>query len=143
MSVEIIAHQDHLGGIGITVLKQVLDLVRPVDRGALCGYVDRPPPRQGLGEQKHVGRTGTFVFVIVTLWLARSGWQGCARFLNQLHRLFIHVDKRVPWIIGALIEIQDIFHVGNKVCIVLRGNPPTFLQVWLEDVFFIVCRTVS
>ena len=63
MSVEIIAHQDHLVGLRITVIKQVLDLVRPVDRGAVVRDVDRPPPRQGFGEQKHVGRPYPFVFV--------------------------------------------------------------------------------
>ena len=66
MRVEIIAHQGHLVGIGITVIKQVLDLVSPVDSGALCRYIDRPPTRQGLGKQKHVGCTDPFVFVIVT-----------------------------------------------------------------------------
>jgi hypothetical protein len=45
----------------------------------------------------------------------------------QLHRLFIHVDQRVPWIIGTLIDIQDIFHVGHKVGIILRGNHPTLV----------------
>ena len=82
MSVEIIAHQDHLVGLRITVIKQVLNLVRPVDRGAVVRDVDRPPPRQGFGEQKHVGRPYPFVFVIVPHWLARRGWQGRARFLG-------------------------------------------------------------
>ena len=56
MGVEIITHQDHRVGIGITVIKQVPALVRPVDRGALNGDVDRPPTRQGLGVQQPVGR---------------------------------------------------------------------------------------
>jgi hypothetical protein len=43
----------------------------------------------------------------------------------------------------VLIALQDILHVGNKVCIVLRGNHPTFVSVRLEDVVFLVCRTVS
>jgi hypothetical protein len=71
MSVELIAHHVHPVGIGITVIKKVLDLVISVDSGALFRYGDRTPPHQGLGEQKHVGRTDPFVFVIVTLWLAR------------------------------------------------------------------------
>ena len=127
MRIEIVAHQEHLVGLGITVLKQVLDLVRPVDRGAVFRYVDRTPSRQGLGAQKHVGRPDAFIFIIITLWLARLGWQGRARFLNQLHRLFIHVDQRVSWLIRALIEIQDILHVGHKVGIVLGGKHPTLV----------------
>jgi len=127
MGVEIIAHQDHLVGIRITVIQQVLNLMRPVDSSAVFRDIDRPPPRQGFGEQKHVGRPNPFVFVIVPQWLARLGWQGRARFLNQLHRLFIHVDQRVPWIIGTLIEIQDILHVGHKVGIVLWGNHPALV----------------
>jgi hypothetical protein len=126
MRIEIIAHQGPLAGLGITVIKQVLDLVRPVDRGAVFRYVDCPLPRQGLGEQKDVGHPDAFVFII-TLWLPMLGWQGHARFLNQLHGLFIHIDQRVLWIIGALIEIQDIFHVGHKVGIVLWGHHPTFV----------------
>jgi hypothetical protein len=127
MGSEIIAYHDHLVGIGITVSKQVLDLVRPVDGGALCGYLDCTPPYQRLGEQKHVGCPDPFIFVIVALWLARFGWQGCARFLDQLHRLFIHIHQRVPWIIGTLIEIEDIFHISHKVGTVLWRNHPTFV----------------
>ena len=127
MGVEIITHQDHLVGIGITVIQQVLDLVRPVDCGAVFRDIDRPPPCQGLGEQKHVGRPHPFVFVIVPQWLARLGGQGRARFLDERHRLFVHVAQRVSWIMGALIEIQDILHVGSKVRLVLWGNHPTLV----------------
>jgi hypothetical protein len=49
----------------------------------------------------------------------------------------------VPWIIGTLIESQDILHVGHKVGIVLWGNHPALVYVGLEDVFLSVCRTVS
>jgi len=143
MRIEMIAHPYHLGGIGITVIKQVLALVRPVDRGAVCRYVDRTPPRQGLGTQQHVGRPDAFVFIIITLGLARLGWQGRARFLHQLHRLFIPIDKRVPGIIGALLELRDILHVSHKVGLVLWGNHPALGYVWREEVFLRVCRTVA
>jgi hypothetical protein len=33
----------------------------------------------------------------------------------------------VPWIIRALRELQDIFHGGHKVGIVLRRNHPTLM----------------
>ena len=143
MRVEMIAYPEHLIGIGITVVKQGLNLVRPVDCGAGFRYGERPPPRQGLGEQKHVGCPDSFVVVVVPQWLARLGGQGRARFLNQLHRLCIHVDQRAPGIIGALIKSQDLFHGGPKVGIMLRGNPPTLVYVRLEEIFFIVCRPVS
>ena len=55
MRVEIIAHQEYLVGLGITVIQKMLDLMRPVDSGALLVDVNRPPTRQGFGEQKHVG----------------------------------------------------------------------------------------
>jgi len=143
MGVEIITHQDHRVGIGITVIKQVLDLVRPVDSGAMFRDVDRPPPCQGLGAQKYVGRPNPFVCVIVPQWLARLGGQGRARFLDELHRLFVHMDQRVSWIVGALREIQDILPVGDKVRMVLWGNHPTLVEVRLENIFLRVWRTVS
>jgi hypothetical protein len=128
MSIEkSIAHHGHGVGIGITAIKKRLDRVRPVHCGTLYGDVDRPPPRQGLGKQKHIGRTDPCVCVIVPLWLARRGWQWRTRFFDELHRLFVHMDQRVSWILGARLEIQDILHRGHKVRIVLWGNHPTLV----------------
>ena len=62
--VELSAHHGPLVGIRITVLKEVLALVRPVDRSAGCGEVDRRPPRQGRGAQQDVSRPDAFVCVI-------------------------------------------------------------------------------
>ena len=140
---EMIAHQNPLVGIGITGIKQVRDLVRPVDRGALRGDGDRPPPRQGLGAQQHVGCPDPFLCIIVPSGLARLGWPGPARFLHQLPGLFLHGDQRGPWIRGALRESEDIFHGSHKGSSGLRGNHPTRVSVRLEAGFFLVCRTVS
>jgi hypothetical protein len=140
---ESIAHQTHLVVLGITVSKLRLDLVCPVHRGALGGYLDCPPPRQRLSAQQHVGRPDPFICVIVPPWLARLRGQGRARFLNELHRLCIQVDQRGPWIIGALRESQDIFPVGHNGGIGLRGKHPTLVPVRLADVFLRVCRTVA
>src|SRR5262249_108253 len=115
MRVAIIAHQNHLVGIGIPVIQQGRDRVRPVASGAVGRYLDRPPTRQGLSQQTHVGCTDPFVCVIVTGWLARLGWQWRPRFLDELPRLCIHGDQRVPWSRGALIESQDSFHGGHNV----------------------------
>jgi len=74
MDVESIAHQGHLVGLGVPVSKKMRDLVRPVHRGALCRAVERPPTRQRLGAQKHVGRPAPFVFVTYRWGL--PGWVG-------------------------------------------------------------------
>ena len=74
MDVESIAHQGHLVGLGVPVSTKMRDLVRPVHRGALCRAVERPPTRQRIGAQKHVGRPAPFVFVTYRWGL--SGWVG-------------------------------------------------------------------
>ena len=60
-------------GFGVIVLEKVLPLMRPIHAGALLAHVKRPPPGQGLSEQKHVGRPDTLIFIIIALRLARLG----------------------------------------------------------------------
>ena len=140
---EMVAHQDARVGIGIAVIKQVVDLVSPGDSGALWGYRDRTPTWQRLGAQQDVGCPAPYVFIIVPLGRARLGWPGWARFLHERHRLVIHVAKGAPWSLGTRRESKDRFQGGHKVGLVLRGHHPILVSVRLEEIFFVVCRTVS
>src|SRR5262249_12445004 len=143
MGVAMIAPHEHLGGIRITVSKQGRNLVRPVDSGAVSRDVDRPPPRQGCGDQQPVGRPHPFVCVSVPQWLARLGGPGRARFLYQRHRLCIHGDQRVPGIIGTLRDLQASLPVGHTIGMVLWGHHPALVSGWLAEVFLSVYRTVA
>src|SRR5215510_11526337 len=124
MSVEIVADQPEPCGIRVTVIKEILDLMGPVDRGALRLDVNSPPARQGLSEQKHVGRAHPFVLIIIAQWLPRLRWQGLTGFLDQLYGLFVHVDHRVLGIIGLL-----------------RG--PTHLPCWPQSPHFFPAESPS
>jgi hypothetical protein len=141
--VEMIAHQVPLVGSGSTVLQQMRALVRPGHCGALCGEVGGPPPPQGLGAPPHVGRPAAFVGVIVPLGLARLGGSWRAGCLSQRHRLCLHGDQRVPGIIGALRERQDLCPVGHTIGVVRRGKHPTLVAGRLAEGFLIVCRPVA
>ena len=93
---------DHRVGSGIPVSTPGRELGRPGDRGAVRGDRDRPPPRQGLGAQPHVGRPAPLLGGIVSLGRARLGGERCPRFLHPLHGLRFPLDQGLPGILGAL-----------------------------------------
>jgi|GEM_PF-3263596 len=65
----------------------------------------------------------------------------CLDSPKQLVGLLVHADDGAIRIIGLLINIQNIFHAGNKGGIVSRRDDPALLQMRFELVFFRICPT--
>ena len=55
---------------------------------------------------------------------------------NKLFGGFIHAHDGKSWIIGPLVNVQNIFHIRHKLRVMIRWYLPTFAQVRLENVFF-------
>src|SRR5665213_4574103 len=72
-----------------------------------------------------------------------GGRERHARLLEQLDRLLVHADHRVPGIIWLSIGFQNLFHARNELAIGLRGNHPVVDLPLGHPVFLSVRRTVS
>ena len=100
------------------------------------------PTRQGLAGQEQVAGTLPPVFVVLPQRKSRSGRQSGPGLCQQLGGCLVKADHRTLGIIGFVVEIQDILHVGHKFRTYL-GNAPLLLPPRLEFVFFSTWLTVS
>jgi hypothetical protein len=85
MRVELITDQNDLLGLRIATLQQRGHFLGPVHGRALRPNTHLPPTRQRFGREKHTGRTGPLVFMIVPsgpTWLL---FQRLAGLFHQLH----------------------------------------------------------
>ena len=58
----------------------------------------------------------------------------------QLDRLFVHADDGVCRIKRSLVDLQHVFHRGDKVPVFGGGNNPLLFGMWLERVFLASVR---
>src|SRR5207245_748766 len=107
------------------------------------GHHQMPPAGQRLREREHIGRAVAFVLVVETLTSPRRGGKGSLCFDGQLLTQFIHADQRQARIVQALVGLQHVFHVVDKLGIVLRRNAPHAFLPGLQFIFFRQRRTVS
>ena len=110
--------------------------------GAVFGDGNVPPTRQWLAEQEDVACPVALVLIVETLRPPRFGWYWRPLLPDQLFAGFIKADRRALGVIGLLIQVQHIFHTGDKVGTYLRDAPLLFLP-GLEFVFLSVRRTLS
>src|SRR5712692_7923815 len=113
----------------------------PEDRH--CGCQQQNDPQRGKEkEEKHITGAVAFVLIIVARHLSRSGRQRLTGLPNQLFTGFIAIDLGALRIIGLGIQIQHVFHGGDKLPTHL-GQTPLLVLPGLECVFLSTWRTVS
>src|ERR1700757_1606685 len=93
-------------------------------------------PRREHHEQ--IGDTIAFVFVIVTRLASRLRRDRSARLDDHLLRGFVEAHERPLRIVRPLIDLQHVFHVGDKGRAGVRRNHPFLLAMRFENVFFSV-----
>src|SRR5580698_5783551 len=143
VGVEVVHHQRDSLRLRSMDIDQLANRFGPVDPGALIGHHEMPPADQRLCEREHVGRSIALVLIVETLTSAGRGAKRSLRFDGQLLAQLIHADQRVARIVRALVGLQHVFHVVNKLRVVLRGNAPHPLLPGLQLIFFRQRRTVS
>jgi len=90
MGVQIVAYKAYQRGLRVVYLKQLLDLMRPVNTGSAFAHIDMAPAGQRFDEHEDVAGSIAFVFIVHPLRFTCRGGHWYARFLYQLARLFIH-----------------------------------------------------
>ena len=124
VGVEVVHYQHNFLGVRIQLVNKLLDDVRKVNFRASISYLDMSPPGQRLEQHEQVGRPVAFVFVIFASRLSRPGcyWRPC--FADQLLAGFIKAYNRAFRIVWAAVNLQDVFHRGDKVRVLFWGESP-------------------
>jgi AcrB/AcrD/AcrF family len=71
MSVEVLPDQDHFFRVRVVDVEQFLDLLGKIERGFGAAHVDLAPAGQRFGHHEIVGRTRTFVLIVIARRLDR------------------------------------------------------------------------
>jgi len=143
MRVQVVEDQHDLLRLWVMHVHQLPDRFGPVHHRAPLGDLHVAPPGQRLKEEEKVGHSVADLFIVAPLRLTGRGWDRRAALSYQLLADLIHADLGPVRVVGAGVEFQDLFHLGDKLAAVLGRNAPLFLQPRLRFVFLSVWRTVS
>src|SRR5512132_914709 len=142
MRVEMVQHHANHFGFGIAYVYQPLHFMGKVHLGALLRHMHVPPASLRLDKEKEISGAIAFVLVIKVLGLSRLHGQREPGLFDQLLVRFIKVDLGTSRIIGLGVDLQHVFHRGDKLRTDL-WDAPLLLQPRLEVTFFKTLRTLS
>jgi len=129
MSIEIITDQDHAFYFRIVLNEQGSDLGRPIAFGPPLPNAHSSPAIERFCKQEGIGGSIPLVFVVVAYRPVRRHGKRCLDLSEKLERFFIHTDHRDLGIVGTLVEVDDIFHPGDKLSILLGWDDPGLMQM--------------
>ena len=135
VGVEVIHNQAHLDGLGVALLEHAFDEARPVLSRAAFGDCDMAATGQRFHLDKEHGHAMAHVFMIGDGDLAGLGRDGRMGLADQLLAGLIHADHGEAGIVGQPVDVQDIFHRGDKSGVPIGRDLPVFAQMRLQLVF--------
>src|SRR5271169_172905 len=138
VGVEIVLHQQDLRRVGKMHVRQIPEHMGIIDGGVVVGHFHMPPPFQRREHHEQIGDAIAFVFVIVTRLASRLRRDRRARLDDQLLRGFVEAHERTLRIVRPLIDLQHVFHIGDKGRAGVRRDHPLLLAMRFENVFFSV-----
>src|SRR6266567_239899 len=141
--IQIIHHQDDLVGLGILHVDQLAHKQRPVACSASLPHLEEAFACQWFAGHKQVTVPIGIILIVDAFRMTRLHRQGLTQVRDQLFAPLIQTDLWTTFIVGARVDLQDVFHMIHKVGIGLWWNAPVVLEPGLQFVFFNTCRTVS
>ena len=141
--VEIVTDKMDFSGVGEVLVEQPLDLLRPIDAGAVLAGADPSPAQQWRKEHEDGAGSVTLVLVILASRLAGRHWQSSADPSVQFLARLVHADQ---WFVGIQrlsVEVQHLFHLRDEAGGITPGNAEALLAPRLKEVFLSVLRIVS
>src|SRR5579859_4078236 len=142
MRVQMIHHQANTLGLGIDLINQPADGCREIQPGASLGHFQTTETRLGFNEDKQVGGPQPLIFIIAASgrpWFERQ-WLAYLPMHDQW--FLVKADHWLAFLIGLSIQMQDLLHRGNLLCI-YSGNAPLLMLPRLQFIFFSNWRIVS
>ena len=143
MGIQMVQHEANLFHMGIRVINEFFDKVRPIHVRALLRHFGRPLPCSWFKSHKNVCGPVSLLLGVVPQELPRLSWQRGTHFPKQLRRQVVHTHLGALRIIRGFRDISDCFHLTGKGGILLWGNAPCFLVPGFKFAFFQVRRMVS
>src|SRR6266581_6809893 len=142
MGVQVILHDAHILGVRIHRIDQPLDAVSVVNLGTVLGHLHMAPASQRFDKEKQIGCPQPLILVINPLWLSwlQRLWRPHIRL--RCHELFVEADGWIVWVVLLFVEVQHIFHRGDKLGS-YGWDAPLLVLPRLEFVFLSNWRMVS
>src|SRR3974377_1226762 len=118
-------------------VRQIPERMGIIDGGVAGGDFHMPPPFQRREHHEQISDAIAFVFAIVPRLASRR-----ARFDDQLLRGFVEAHERKLRIMRPLIDLQHVFHVGDKGRAGVRRDHPLLPAMRFGTCFFVVLPIV-
>jgi hypothetical protein len=138
-----VPHEANLLHVGIMLVHQVCDHVRPIHVCSLRRDCGLPLTCEWLQSSTNVCCPRPLVRCVIPSWLARLRWERSTNGPTQLSRPFVPT----PWgplrVIRCVRDIEDFCHVTDHGSIVRWWNAPCFLVPGLTCTVLKVRRMVS
>jgi hypothetical protein len=133
---EIVEYQYDALGVGVLVVGEAFEEVSEVDRCAPLGRFREGAAREGLHAEKDVGGATPSVFIVYS---SKNAWARRERTSNMLEQLlarFIHANLRKTRVIGAVVNLEHVFHRVHKRGALCRGDAEALHLPGFEPIFF-------
>ena len=141
MRVEVIHHHINAVGIGIQDVNRITHCISEMLFGSTGSHQHMPSPCFGFDQHEQVASAVAFVFVVLSIAVARFHGYRFPQIAQQLNAFFVKTDHRTLGGKRLLIQRQNVFHAFQK-----QGrdawNTPTFHSPRFKDVFFNTVRIV-
>jgi len=124
MRVQIITDDNDLRCRPVACPQEVGHLVGPVNLGASFAHCDVTPAHQRFAEHKNAGGARALVCIVYATRMPGRPSDWCPRFLQELYRLLIHAEHRIPRIVGLGIDLEHFLHTRRELGIGGRRNDP-------------------
>lgn len=136
VGVQVVADQRDPITIRAPSVQQTSDFLSPVEFRSVFPYGCLTPAGEWFAKHENRSRAVALVFVVDTLGMifARRDW--LTRFVDQLHRLFVHANDGLGWVVRFFIGFQHIFHVRHELGVAFRGDHPV-LDALFRHAFFL------
>ena len=141
--VEMVADQGNARRLRKVYVHQVLQDLGASQFGAARRHFHVPPAPKRRRDHEQVGCAHAPVRVILAAGLPGLGRPGCPHLLMQNLGDFVHTHHRMLGVQGALVGIQDLLHMADKITVRLRLQAPAADFPRLQPVSCRATRTVS
>ena len=105
VGIQIVHHEANLLHVGIMLINQFFDKVRPIHFGALLSDFGLPLACSWFKSYKNVCCPIPLVLCVIPQWLPRFSWERNTHFPNQLRRHFVHTHLGTLRVIRCFIDI--------------------------------------
>ena len=138
MGVYVILHKANRRDVRIMSSHKLFHKKSIVNGGPSFPSMEDTPTSHRLKSDQHTASLMTLILVVFTLQFPRLHWNRCQNITHTLAWPFVKTYDWLPWIIGLLVNVENILHMPDGVARDF-SYPPTLDSPRFKCVF---CRAV-